>query len=185
MTTDRVSTNLNAKLVEKIDEAAASHRLNRDDYIELILSQQLGILEVDETLARKLNKAYEERDLANVTAKEACRQRDLFKAKMEEAVESLAVADAKLKVYQKRSWLARLVGWKPVPASAEGMTLETLVRFHARLKAVGMTPKQIDQILLPLQQSAGVPLNLEFPEKAIQQIGEQASKQRSEGRDLR
>ena len=167
MTTDRVSTSLNAKLVEKIDAAAASHRLNRDDYIELILSQQLGILEVDAGLTRKLNKAYEERDLANVTAKEACRQRDLFKAKMEEAVESLAVADAKLKVYQKRSWLARLVGWKPVPASAEGMTLETLVRFHARLKAVGMTPKQIDQILLPLQQSA--PLNIEFSEKAIQQ----------------
>ena len=177
---------MNAKLVEKIDAAAASHRLNREDYIELILSQQLGILEVDETLARKLNKAYKERHLANVTAKEACRQRDLFKAKMEEAVESLAVADAKLKVYQKRSWLARLVGWKPVPASAEGMTLETLVRFHARLKAVGMTPKQIDQILLPLQQSAGVPLNLEFSEKAIQQIGETVViKQRSQGRNLR
>ena len=102
MTLDRVSRHLNAELIEKIDEVAASHRLNREDYIELILSQQLGILEVDETLARKLNKAYEDRYLANVAAKEACRQRDLFKAKMEEAVESLAVADAKLKVYEKR-----------------------------------------------------------------------------------
>ena len=185
MTTDRISTHLNAELIEKIDAAAASHRLNREDYIELILSQQLGILEVDETLAWKLNKAYEERDLANLTAKDACEQRDHFKAKMEEAVESLAVADAKLQVYQKRSWLARLVGWKPVPASAEGMTLETLVRFHARLKAVGMTPKQIDQILLPLQQLAGVPLNLEFPEKAIQQVGEKINKQHSQGRNLR
>ena len=185
MTMDRVRTHLNAELVEKIDEAAASHRLNREDYIELILSQQLGILEVNETLAWKLSKAYEERDLANVTAKDACEQRDLFKAKMEEAVESLAVADAKLKVYQKRSWLARIVGWKPVPASAEGMTLETLVRFHARLKNVGMTPKQIDQILLPLQQLAGVPLNLEFPEKAIQQVGKTVSKHRAQGRNLR
>ena len=85
---------------------------------------------------------------------------------------ALAVADAKLKVYQKRSWLARIVGWKPVPASAEGMTLETLVRFHARLKAVGMTPKQIDQILLPLQQSAGVSLTIDFDDEAIQQVGE-------------
>ena len=73
MTTDRISTHLNAELIEKIDEAAASHRLNREDYIELILSQQLGILEVDETLAWKLNKAYEERDLANLTAKRRVR----------------------------------------------------------------------------------------------------------------
>ena len=161
----RISTSLNAELVEKIDEAAASHRLNREDYIELILSQQLGILEVDETLAWKLSKAYEERDLANLTAKDACEQRDHFKAKMEEAVESLAVADAKLKVYQKHNWLARLVGWKPVPASVEGITLEAIVRFHSRLKNVGMTPKQIDQILKPLQQLAGVPLTFDSEKK--------------------
>ena len=80
MTTDRISTHLNAELIEKIDEAAASHRLNREDYIELILSQQLGILEVDETLAWKLNKAYEERDLANVTAKDACRTARSFQS---------------------------------------------------------------------------------------------------------
>ena len=95
------------------------------------------------------------------------------------------MADAKLKAFEKRGWLARLIGWRPKPAETESITLEALIRFHHRLKNVGMTPKQIDQILFPLYQSAGVPLTTNSVEEATDKIAEEIDKRRSEGRDLK
>ena len=161
MAKKQISTSLDAELMDRVDAAAEELQIGRDTYIERAVKTKLQNSDQDRALVRERDKAYDKRDYAENEAKDARQQRDRFKAKMEEAVESLAVADAKLKVYQKRSWLAKLIGWKPTPNTTEGITLEALVRFHSRLKNVGMTPKQIDQILLPLRQSAGVELHTE------------------------
>lgn len=166
MTRKPINTALDAELIDRVDAAAQEREIGRGAYIESALEAKLENSDPDNALA------------------EAHRQRDHFKARMEEAVESLAVADAKLKAHQKRSWLAKLVGWTPKTGHTEGITLEALVRFHSRLKSVGMNPKQIDQILLPLRQSVGVPLILDS-EKEEQENRERTVEQRSQGRDLK
>ena len=166
MTKKPISTPLDTELIDRVDTAAQELKIGRGTYIETALEAKLENPDQDEALA------------------EAREQRDHFKRKMEEAVESLAVADAKLKAYQKRSWLAKLVCQKPKPNTPEGITLEALVRFHSRLENVGMTPKQIDQILLPLRQSAGVPL-IPDSEKGVQENPERTVGQRSQGRDIK
>ena len=160
MTKKPISTPLDVELIDRVDTAVQELEIGRGTYIKTALETKLENPDQDEALA------------------EAHRQRDHFKGRMEEVVENLAVADAKLKSYQKRSWLAKLVGWKPKPNTTEGITLEALIRFHSRLKAVGMTPKQIEQILHPLYQSAGVTI-------AVQQIAERIAERRSQGRNLK
>ena len=161
MTKKMISTPLDAELMDRVNVVAQELQIGRYTYIERALETKLQNSDQDRALVRERDEARKERDTAKDAAKDARRQRAIFKAKMEESVESLAVADAKLKAHQKRSWLAKLVGWKPNPHTTGGITLEALVRFHLRLKNVGMTPKQIDQILLPLYQSAGVELHAE------------------------
>ena len=97
--------------------------------------------------------------------------------------ENLRVTEALRKAHEKRGWLARLIGGKPKPSETEGMTLEALIRFHYRLKAVGMTQKQIDQILHPLYESAGEPIALDGNEVATQIAEAIAEKQ--QGRSLK
>ena len=143
----KIETPLDAELIDRVDAAAQDLEIGRGTYIEIALEAKLENSDPENALAT------------------ARRQRDHFKAKMHEAEESLAVADAKLKAHRKRSWLAKLIGWEPRPNTTEGITLEALVRFHSRLKNVGMTSKQIDQILLPLRQSAGVELHREKSDK--------------------
>ena len=111
MTTDRIRTHLNAELVEKIDAAAASHRLNREDYIELILSQQLGILEVDETLAWKLSKAYEDRYLATSRQKRRADSAIFSKRKWKKRLRaSLSLMRSSKSIRNGVGWLGSWVG---------------------------------------------------------------------------
>ena len=184
MTEKRISTDLEPELIEQVDTAAKSLKISRITYIKRAVIAKLHDFKVDKTLLNERDRAYEERDDANAAIKDAHQQRDLFKARMEEAVESLAVADAKLKAYEKRGWLARLIGGKPKPSETGGMTLESLIRFHFRLKNVGMTPKQIDQILHPLYESAGTPIILDGDE-VVKQVGKKINKNRSQGRQLK
>lgn len=175
---------LDPNLIEQIDAAAQALGISRRAYIQRAVETKLENLDHDRVLVSERDKALEKRDYAKNEAKDVRQQRDLFKAKMEEAVENLAVADAKLKAYGKRRWLARLIGGKPKPSETGGMTLESLIRFHYRLKAVGMTQNQIDQILHPLYQSAGTPIILDS-DVVVKQIGEEINKQRSQGRKLK
>ena len=174
---------LDPEHIEQIDVAAQALKISRRAYIQQAIETKLENLDHDRVLVSERDKAYEQRDYAKNEAKDARQQRDLFKAKMEEKHAELAVADAKLKAHEKQGGLARLIGFRPKPAILEGMTLEALVRFHCRLKAVGMTPNQIDQILMPLYQAAGVPLTLgldgEGVAREVRKIEEQVSKQRS------
>ena len=164
MAKKQISTLLDAELIDRVDAAAQELEIGRRTYIKHALEAKLENRDQDEALA------------------EAHTQRDHFKARMEEAFENLAVADAKLKAYRKRSWLAKLVGWKPKSNTTEGIPLEALIHFHSRLKTVGMTPKQIEQILHPLYQSAGVPL-IPDSENEIQESRERTVEQRPQGRD--
>ena len=176
---------LDPEHIEQIDVAAQVLKISRRAYIQQAIETKLENLDHDRVLVSARDKAYEKRDYAENEAKDARQQRDLFKAKMEEKHAELAVADAKLKVHEKQGWLARLIGFRPKPAILGGMTLDALVRFHYRLKAVGMTPNQIDQILLPLYQASGVPLTLDLDDEGVRQIEEQISEQRSQGRELK
>ena len=174
MAKKKINTSIDSKLLERTDAAAQALEMGRGTYIEHALEAKIENLKEDRALAWERDKAYETRDTANAAATEANQQRDHFKVKMEAAVENLAVADAKLQVYKKRGWLARLFGWRPKPAETENMTLESLIRFRSRLETVGMTPKQIDQILMPLYHTAGVAL---VNDKVIHQIADDADTQ--------
>ena len=172
MNTQEIRKYLDPERIEQVDVAVQVLKISRRAYIQQAVDMKLENLDHDRVLVSARDKAFKKRDNAEDAVKNARQQRDFFKAKMEEAVESLAVADAKLKAYQKRSWLAKLVCRKPRPNTTEGITLEAFVRFYSRLKNVGITPKQIDQILHPLYQSAGVPLTPEVDEKAVQRTAQ-------------
>ena len=184
MTENRISTDLEPELIKQVDAAAENLKISRITYIKRAVIAKLHNFKMDRTLLNERDCAYEERDDANAAVKDAQQQRDLFKAKMEEAVENLTVADAKLKAYEKRGWLARLIGGKPEASETGGMTLESLIRIHFRLKNVGMTPKQIDQILLPLYELAGTPISLDGDE-VVKQIGRKINKNCSQGSQLK
>ena len=175
---------LDPERIEQVDAAAQALKISRRTYIQRAVETKLENLDQDRVLASERDKALEDRDSAKGEVIDAHQQRDLFKAKMEEAVENLAVADAKLKAHEKQGWLARLMGGKPKPSETGGMTLESLIRFHYRLKAVGMTQKQVDQILHPLYQSAGTPILLDGDE-VVKQMGREINKNRSQGSQLK
>ena len=149
MAKKRISVDLEPRTVQQVDAAVEELGINRSVYLEQAVAAKLGNIAEDKVLARERDRAYEERDNANVTVKDAHQQRDLFKAKMEEAVAELAVAEEKIRAYEKRGWLARLLGRTP---KDEGLSLEVLLRFQSQLKALGFTAEQIDQILLPMKQ---------------------------------
>ena len=95
MSKERISSNVERQTKLRVQKAAAALGLSESKFIEQAVETDLKKLDI------------------RVQTHEARRQRDCFKAKMEEAQASLAAAEAKIKALQERGLFARLFNRPP------------------------------------------------------------------------
>ena len=94
-TKERITSTVPRQTKRRVQEAAAALGLSESKFIEQAVETDLKKLDI------------------RVQTHEARRQRDCFKAKMEEAQEHLTAAEAKIKALQERGLLARLFNRPP------------------------------------------------------------------------
>ena len=94
-TKERISSNVPRQTKRRLQKASAALGLSESKFIEQAVETDLKKLDI------------------RVQTHEARRQRDCFKAKMEEAQEHLTAAEAKIKALQERGLFARLFNRPP------------------------------------------------------------------------
>lgn len=92
---ERISSNVPRQTKLRVQKAAKALGLSESKFIEQAVETDLDKIDI------------------RVQTHEARRQRDCFKAKFEEAQETLAVAEAKIKALQERGLFARLFNLIP------------------------------------------------------------------------
>ncbi|MCY3744468.1 MAG: hypothetical protein OXH00_25920 [Candidatus Poribacteria bacterium] len=95
MSKERISSNVPRQTKLRVQKAAKALGLSESKFIEQAVESDLKKLDI------------------RVQTHEARRQRDRFKAKMEEAQEHLTAAEAKIKALENRGLLARLFNRNP------------------------------------------------------------------------
>lgn len=95
MAKERISSNVQRQTKLRVQKAAKALGLSESKFIEQAVETDLKKLDI------------------RVQTHEARRQRDCFKAKMEEAQANLTAAEAKIKALQKRGLLARIFNLNP------------------------------------------------------------------------
>lgn len=95
MAKERISSNVQRQTKLRVQKAAAALGLSESKFIEQAVETDLKKLDI------------------RVQTHEARRQRDTFKAKMEEAQANLTAAEAKIKALQERGLFARLFNRNP------------------------------------------------------------------------
>lgn len=127
----RLSSNIDPELYEKLEAAATKRRVKKSKVIEDAIKAELKVtnLRVDlqkaeskylaaSNLLEKKKESFRETlsKLKAATAANGALEKNvsLFKEKFEEAVANLQHAEAKIKAYERQSWLSRLFKRKPV-----------------------------------------------------------------------
>lgn len=95
MSKERISSNVPRQTKLRVKKAAEALGLSESKFIEQAIETDLKKLDI------------------RVQTHEARRQRDCFKAKMEEAEANLAAAEAKIEALENRGLLARLFNRAP------------------------------------------------------------------------
>ena len=95
MAKERISSNVPRQTKLRVQKAAEALELSESKFIEQAVETDLNKLDI------------------RIQTHEARRQRDCFKAKMEEAQANLAAAEAKIKALENRGLLARLFNRPP------------------------------------------------------------------------
>lgn len=95
MAKERISSNVQRQTKLRVQKAAEALELSESKFIEQAVETDLDKLDI------------------RIQTHEARRQRDCFKAKMEEAQANLAAAEAKIKALENRGLLARLFNRPP------------------------------------------------------------------------
>ena len=95
MSKERISSNVPRQTKLRVQKAAETLGLSESKFIEQAVESDLKKLDI------------------RVQTHEARRQRDCFRAKMEEAQANLAAAEAKIKALQERGLFARLFNRPP------------------------------------------------------------------------
>jgi len=95
MSKERISSNVERQTKLRVQKAAAALGISESKFIEQAVATDLDKLDI------------------RVQIHEARRQRDCFKAKMEEAQANLTAAEAKIKALQERGLFARIFNRPP------------------------------------------------------------------------
>ena len=95
MSKERISSSVQRQTKLRVQKAAKALGLSESKFIEQVIETDLDKLDI------------------RIQTHEARRQRDCFKAKMEEAQAHLTAAEAKIKALQERGLFARLFNRPP------------------------------------------------------------------------